>query len=109
MRHRLAVVALAVALLPLGALRAEAAGDGRPPRITASVVSPGRTSATVTWLTDEAADSQVEFGPTTGYGAASTLDRGRTREHVRTLRNLQPARTYHYRIWTRDASGLLTR
>jgi hypothetical protein len=107
--RRLAVAAAVLALVPVAALRADAAVDRTPPRITGAVVAAGRGSATVTWRTNEVADGQVEFGLTRSYGTATTLDRRRTLDHARTLRGLLPDRTYHYRIWTRNARGLLTR
>src|SRR3990167_2056464 len=36
--------------------------------------TPGTTSATLTYTTNETSDSQVEYGTTTNYGASTTLD-----------------------------------
>jgi hypothetical protein len=70
------------------------------PTITAS-------TATFTWTTNEAADSEVEYGPTTTYGGFSTLDVIRVTSHSVLLSGLAPSSTYHYRVRSRDAAGNL--
>ncbi len=65
------------------------------------------TTATISWTTDEASDSQVEYGLTDSYGLVSTLDSVRTSAHAVTLTNLTPATQYHYRVQSRDAAGNL--
>src|SRR5262249_37769981 len=54
------------------------APDLTPPTIT-NVQSSGVTQvgATVTWTTNEASDSQVEYGTTTAYGSPTALETGR--------------------------------
>ena len=64
--------------------------------VAATSVTP--TSATITWSTDVAADSQVEYGLTTSYGAASPLYPSLTTEHRVSLTSLSPNSTYHYRV-----------
>src|SRR5207247_1219744 len=49
--------------------------DNEAPLISAvSSSSIGSSSATISWTTDGAADSQVENGPTTAYGNLTSLD-----------------------------------
>ena len=67
-----------VVLLLLAALAGCGKGkeaDTTPPVISA-VAASGITSSgvTITWTTDEAATSQVEYGLTTSYGSTTTLD-----------------------------------
>ena len=62
-------------------------------------------SAVVSWQTNKPADSQVEYGTTTAYGAMTTLDSTRLVNHSQTLTNLQPATTYHFRVRSRDEGG----
>src|SRR5437867_3476178 len=51
------------------------AADTTPPVISAvSSASPTSSSATITWTTNEQTNSQVEYGTTTAYGSATTLD-----------------------------------
>ncbi|MGH2371040.1 MAG: DUF4082 domain-containing protein, partial [Chloroflexota bacterium] len=54
------------------------------------------TGATIAWTTDEAADSQVEYGPTTAYGSSTTLDTTKVTSHSQALTGLTPNTLYHY-------------
>jgi hypothetical protein len=63
--------------------------------------------AVITWNTDEPADSQVEFGTTTAYGASTTLDPTLAISHSVTLAGLAPATLYHYRVRSTDSAGNL--
>src|SRR5207244_3234657 len=65
------------------------------------------STATVVWTTDEPADSQVEYGPTTAYGTTTTLDPSRTTSHAVPISGLTPGTYYHYRVKSRDAAGNL--
>ncbi len=64
-------------------------------------------SASISWTTDEAADTQIEFGTTTSYGSLSTLNTAFVTSHNQGLSNLNSATTYHYRVLSRDAAGNL--
>ncbi len=74
---------------------------------TISAVSPGTPnadSATITWTTDQSADSLVEYGTSTSYGlseSAATL----TTSHSVTLSNLTASTTYHYRVKSTNAAS----
>ena len=63
------------------------------------------SSATVSWTTDEPADTQIDYGTTTAYGTSTTLDPTPTTTHTQTITNLTPATTYHYRVKSRDPAG----
>lgn len=63
------------------------------------------SGATISWSTDEAATSQVEYGSTTSYGSLSSLDATLLTGHSVTLTNLSPAATYNYRVISKDAAG----
>jgi hypothetical protein len=80
--------------------------DTTPPAISA-VTANNLTAngATIAWTTDEAATSQVEYGTTTAYGAATTLDAALVSGHTQTLTGLAASTTYHYRVLSRDAAG----
>ncbi len=69
----------------------------------ASNTEPSET--VITWLTDEAASSLVEYGTTTSYGSTSTLSSTPLTSHSRTLSNLNPDTTYHYRVISEDVAG----
>src|SRR5205085_10804748 len=63
--------------------------DTTPPTIT-SVTASNITSsgATITWTTNEASDSQVEYGATTLYGSQTTLNSSLVTSHSQTLSGL---------------------
>jgi hypothetical protein len=86
------------------------APDVTPPVISA-VSSSGvtATAATVTWTTNESADSQVEYGPTTSYGNSTALDATMVTSHSVPLAGLTAGTLYHFRVKSRDvASNLQT-
>jgi len=77
--------------------------------IISGVAPSGITSsgATINWATNEASDTQVEYGTTTAYGASSALNTAQVTSHSVTLSGLQTATLYHYRVKSRDAAGNL--
>lgn len=82
------------------------APDATAPVISAvRVTNVNRSEATIRWNTDEAANSQVEYGLSTSYGSFSSLDADLVSEHIVRLSGLEAATTYHFRVWSRDAAG----
>lgn len=80
--------------------------DTTPPLINQVVVGDiSATAATIAWETDEPATSQVEYGLTDSYGSNSTLDETLVTEHTVTLTSLEPNKTYHYRLKSKDRAG----
>ena len=80
--------------------------DATPPAVSAVAVSGiTETRATITWTTSENATSQVEYGPTTGYGSSSSLDTGLLTTHSVSLSGLASGTTIHYRVKSKDWSG----
>lgn len=78
--------------------------DNEPPIISNVMASNiTQTSATITWQTDKAADSEVEYGLDTNYGTILT-DVNLTTNHSIQLSNLSP-NTYHFRVTSKDVSG----
>jgi GH18 family chitinase len=65
------------------------------------------STATITWTTNETANSQVEYGTTTAYGSSTTLDASYVTSHSQSLSNLSASTTYHYRVKSTDPSGNL--
>jgi hypothetical protein len=86
-----------------------AAGDDDEPPVISNIAISNITSsgATITWSTNEAADSQVEYGLSTGYGSSSPLNTGLVTAHSVTLSGLSASTTYHYRVKSKDAVGNL--
>lgn len=79
--------------------------DTTPPAITSGpAASAVDCSAAVTWNTDEAATSLVEYGPTAGYGSSES-GTGFVQNHSVTILGLAPTSLYHYRVSSLDAAG----
>ncbi|MFL6214632.1 MAG: fibronectin type III domain-containing protein [Blastocatellia bacterium] len=83
-------------------------GDTTPPVLSAiagaNVTSAG---ATLNWATDEASDTQVDYGTTASYGSSTALNSTRATTHSATLSGLVANTTYHFRVRSRDAAGNL--
>lgn len=83
--------------------------DTTPPVISAiSVSNVLDDRATISWATNEAADTQIEYGTTTSYGTLSPLNTAMLTAHTGTLTGLSSETLYHYRVLSRDAAGNLT-
>ena len=80
-----------------------------PPAISA-VAASGITSsgATITWTTNQASTSQVQYGTTTSYGSTTTLDTSLVTSHSQTLSGLAAGTLYHYRVISTNANGTST-
>ncbi len=65
------------------------------------------SGAAITWTTNEAADSLVEYGTTVSYGSASTLNSSLVASHSVSLSGLAASTLYHYRVKSKDASNNL--
>lgn len=81
--------------------------ENTPPTVSGVFVEPSYVDAIVYWETDELADSQVEFGESPLLNRTARDDTP-TDFHAVTLPQLEPARTYYYRIVTKDRAGNLT-
>jgi hypothetical protein len=88
------------------AIRISDRSDTDAPGIT-SITSSGvlDRTATISWTTNEAADSQVEYGETTGYGSVTPFDGPYGTSDGAVITGLQPATVYHYRVRSRDKVG----
>lgn len=75
-----------------------------------SVSSGGLTStgSTITWTTDKAATSQVQYGISSGYGVLSTENTTLATSHSVTLADLEPSTTYHFRVASTDEVSNIT-
>ena len=94
--------------LPIYGLRSPGEIDSTPPVISGVVLSAITTSgATISWTTDEGADTQLEYGLTTAYGTTTVLDSHLITAHSMVLTGLTANTTYHVRARSRDAAGNL--
>jgi len=79
--------------------------DREAPEITnLEIIDVSETSLTITWETDEDADSAINYGLQPDYGIARIPVADRT-EHSVTLDNLEPGRTYYFRVVSADEQG----
>src|SRR5574341_1140943 len=84
------------------------AADTTPPVLSnIAAVSVTSSGATITWTTNEASTTQVNYGTTTAYGASTALNSSLFTAHSATLSGLQPATVYHFRVRSADAAGNL--
>ena len=61
-------------------------------------VSPGSTTATLTWRTEIPTTAQVEYGLTASYGSITPFDGRLLKRHAVTLNSLNSGTNYFYRI-----------
>lgn len=97
----LAILAASVA----GCLKGENAAETTPIISGVCASEPIQASAVVTWTTDVPATSQVEYGLTTAYGSATSLNESLVTSHSATLTDLEPDSVYHFRVRSEDAKG----
>jgi hypothetical protein len=62
-------------------------------------------SATIVWITDEGATSQVEYGLTPEYGSITPLDENLVLNHSVSLSDLTDVTLYHFRVRSTDGAG----
>ncbi len=93
--------------LPLGAGFSSCSGSvsGGPAIAGVAATNVEATGATITWTTNEASDSQVDYGTTAGYGQSSPLLASPTTTHSVALSGLTPSTAYHFRVRSKDAQG----
>jgi hypothetical protein len=66
------------------------------------------SGATIAWTTDVTATSQVEYGLTTAYGTLTTLNSTLVTAHSVALTGLSANTMYHYRVHSKNSSGVET-
>ena len=78
-------------------------GDTIAPVISNVQTTVTDTTATITWDTDEAATSVVNYGISAGYGSNQS-SASLVTSHSITLTNLVPGTLYHFQVGSTDAS-----
>ena len=79
--------------------------DVNPPTISSlTITDVSQTSVKITWTTDEAATSVVNYGTTASYGSTKS-DSTLVTSHSVEVTGLSSNTTYHYSIQSADADG----
>lgn len=79
--------------------------DTTAPVISSIASSTSARHATVTWTSDEGADSKVAYGVSSGTYNTSTSSVPSVSSHSITLTSLSPSTLYYYVVVSADASG----
>lgn len=78
--------------------------DKTAPVLSAITATPGTTSATIMWTTNESSNSKVVFGTTTSYGSIVT-NGSLALSHSLSLSGLATGTLYHFQVTSVDAAG----
>jgi hypothetical protein len=79
--------------------------EAKAPFIFNVIVSPGMTSAVVSWETDEPAISSLSWGLNRDYGLGSLSETSFTKKHETIITGLVPGMVYYFEIKARDNIG----
>lgn len=84
----------------------QAAPDTTAPAVSnVTVTAVTASTATITWTTDEASTSKVDYGLTSSYGSSTSLDSTLVTSHSVSLTGLSGYTPYSFRVRSKDASG----
>ncbi len=103
MRSKL-FAALLLAGMATSVAYAQSSDVSAPEINNVQVIDVQEDSVTITWETDEDADSIVNYGLKDDYGIVR-LPEATRREHSITIDDLEPGRTYHFRVVSSDEEG----
>lgn len=90
------------------ALSTTAPGGFAAPVITGVTANATRVAATITWNTDVAADSRVDYGTSAGALNLSVSSPTLVNAHSLSLTGLTPGTTYFYRVTSSEFAGSTT-
>ena len=104
-RYLLLIGVVAVSIAISSGAQAQVAAPSISSIVASSTAS--GTAATVSWTTDQPADSQIQYGVNIFYGASTTLNTVLVTSHSQTLFGLTPDTTYHFQVFSANASGTM--
>ncbi len=102
--HRFCTALLLGILIVPSGLSAQSDDKEAPEIDNVQITEVSETSVTLTWETDEDADSAVNYGLQPDYGIVRIPVAERT-SHSITLDNLEPGRVYYFRVVSADDNG----
>jgi len=79
--------------------------DNTPPVISAVAAAPTSTAATITWSTNEASNSRVDYGTSPTSLTQNASNASLVTAHSLSLTGLTTGVVYYYRVTSADASG----
>ncbi len=81
--------------------------DSTPPVISAVAASVNSSGATITWTTDEAASTQIEYGLSTSFGVTTSVinTAPRVTAHSQSIGSLLACTKYYFRVKSVDAGS----
>jgi hypothetical protein len=89
----------------IGSFKFSTTPDTTPPVISnVQATNIQDDQATITWTTNEPADSRVDYGTTTSYGSNST-NASLVTSHSITITGLSASTLYHYKVTSADSSS----
>nr|CAI78807.1 hypothetical protein [uncultured Latescibacterota bacterium] len=107
-RNAYAGIGLTLCLLCLGCGGGGSDGPTTPATLEITsgptATSIAENSATITWTTSIAAESQVDYGPTVSYGSTAT-SKAMVTSHSLDITGLSADRTYHYKVTSTDGTN----
>jgi|GEM_PF-1384695 len=80
-------------------------GTGVPVISSVSVSKVSDGTATITWLTDRPATSQIRYGMTTSYGDETTSDPTLVTSHTQVLGGLTPGTRFNFQVVSSNPNG----
>jgi hypothetical protein len=80
-------------------------GTDTPPVISSVAAAPAQTSATITWTTNEASTSRVDYGTTATALTSSASAAGLATSHSVVLSGLTAGTQYFFKVTSVDAAG----
>jgi hypothetical protein len=90
---------------PSGAYSVDYTVDDAPPAITNVTVTPGQFGAVLTWTTDRASTSTVEYGTDAAALTSNVTSQTYAARHSAAVQGLAPATTYYVRVVATNAAG----
>jgi len=84
---------------------ASASADSTPPAISEVTSLPRYDNATISWMTNEGATTQVEYGTTAEYGSQTTKELTYVTNHFAQISGLTPGTEYHFSVRSDDGGG----